>query len=64
MIVFWLGPIYEVRRGSWFFQEGSTLRPCEENLAAQLEEVSLDFSGYNFLLPVYCKQFTPQLPSG
>lgn len=36
--LYWLGPIYEVRRGSWFFQEGSTLRPCEENLANQLEE--------------------------
>ena len=31
-------PIYEVRRGSWFYQEGSTLRPCDENLATQLEE--------------------------
>lgn len=36
--VYWLGPIYEVRRGSWFYQEGSILRPCEENLATQLEE--------------------------
>src|SRR5438067_2434883 len=36
--VYWLGPIYEVRRGSWFYQEGSTLRPCDENLATQLEE--------------------------
>ncbi|KAI9167309.1 putative phospholipase C20G8.02 [Paramyrothecium foliicola] len=36
--VYWLGPIYEVRRGTWFFQEGSNLRPCEENLASQLEE--------------------------
>ncbi|CAH0026548.1 unnamed protein product [Clonostachys rhizophaga] len=36
--VYWLGHIYEVRRGTWFFQEGSSLRPCEENLAAQLEE--------------------------
>ncbi|RYP72491.1 hypothetical protein DL771_004131 [Monosporascus sp. 5C6A] len=36
--VYWLGPVYEVRRGSWFYQEGTTLRPCEENLAAQLEE--------------------------
>ncbi|KAH6713044.1 DDHD domain-containing protein [Leptodontidium sp. MPI-SDFR-AT-0119] len=36
--LYWLGPIYEVRRGSWFYQEGSTLRPCEENLAYQLEE--------------------------
>lgn len=36
--VYWEGPIYDVRRGSWFYQEGSNLRPCEENLAAQLEE--------------------------
>ncbi|KAJ4302539.1 hypothetical protein N0V88_002689 [Collariella sp. IMI 366227] len=36
--IYWEGPIYEVRRGSWFYQEGSALRPCEENLAAQLEE--------------------------
>jgi hypothetical protein len=36
--VYWLGPIFEVRRGSWFFQEGSTLRPCDEHLAGQLEE--------------------------
>lgn len=35
---YWLGPIYEVRRGTWFFQDGSGLRPCEENLATQLEE--------------------------
>ncbi|KAH8887780.1 DDHD-domain-containing protein [Thozetella sp. PMI_491] len=36
--VYWLGPTYDVRRGAWFYQEGSTLRPCEDNLAAQLEE--------------------------
>jgi hypothetical protein len=36
--VYWEGPVYDVRRGSWFYQEGSALRPCEENLAAQLEE--------------------------
>ncbi|KAL2842965.1 DDHD domain-containing protein [Aspergillus pseudoustus] len=35
---YWVGPIYEVRRGTWFFQEGSTVKPCEENLATQLEE--------------------------
>lgn len=35
---YWLGPIYDVRRGSWFYQEGSTQRPCDENLASQLEE--------------------------
>lgn len=32
---YWIGPVYEVRRGTWFFQDGS---PCEENLATQLEE--------------------------
>ncbi|KAL4877925.1 DDHD domain-containing protein [Aspergillus karnatakaensis] len=35
---YWIGPVYEVRRGTWFYQEGSTIRPCEENLATQLEE--------------------------
>ncbi|RAL07547.1 DDHD family phospholipase [Aspergillus homomorphus CBS 101889] len=35
---YWAGPIYEVRRGTWFFQEGSSMKPCEENLATQLEE--------------------------
>jgi len=36
--VYWLGPVYEVRRGTWFYQESSTLKPCEENLASQLED--------------------------
>ena len=35
---YWMGPVYEVRRGTWFFQDGSGLKPCEENLATQLEE--------------------------
>lgn len=35
---YWLGPVYEVRRGSWFYVEGSFLKPCDENLANQLEE--------------------------
>lgn len=35
---YWIGPVYEVRRGTWFIQEGSSLKPCEENLATQLEE--------------------------
>ena len=33
---YWLGPIYDVRRGTWF--DGSTLTPVDENLAVQLEE--------------------------
>jgi len=35
---YWLGPVYDVRRGIWFYQDGSVQRPCDENLAAQLEE--------------------------
>ncbi|KAB5539386.1 DDHD domain-containing protein [Coniochaeta sp. 2T2.1] len=46
--VYWLGPVYDVRRGSWFYQEGSTLRPCEENLAAQLEEGYLKIKPWRY----------------
>lgn len=35
---YWPGLVYEVRRGTWFYQDSSTLRPCDENLATQLEE--------------------------
>lgn len=35
---YWLGPVYDVRRASWFYQDGTSSRPCEENLASQLEE--------------------------
>lgn len=35
---YWIGPVYDVRRGSWFFHESAGLRPCDENLANQLEE--------------------------
>lgn len=46
--VYWLGPIYEVRRGTWFYQEGSVLRACEENLAAQLEEGYLKIKPFRY----------------
>ena len=46
--VYWLGPIYEVRRGSWFYQEGTTLRPCDENLAGQLEEGYLKVKPFRY----------------
>lgn len=49
--VYWLGPIYEVRRGSWFYSEGSTLRPCDENLAAQLEEGYLKIKPFRYSKP-------------
>ncbi|MCJ1352700.1 MAG: hypothetical protein MMC33_002684 [Icmadophila ericetorum] len=48
---YWLGPIYDVRRGSWFYSEGSTLRPCEENLAVQLEEGYVKARPWNYELP-------------
>ncbi|KAK4159322.1 phospholipase DDHD2 [Cladorrhinum sp. PSN259] len=48
--IYWEGPVYEVRRGSWFYQEGSNLRPCEENLAAQLEEGYLKIKPWRYPL--------------
>lgn len=35
---YWIGPVYEVRRGSWFYQESAGPQPCDENLSSQLEE--------------------------
>ncbi|GAB1199804.1 hypothetical protein APSETT444_009163 [Aspergillus pseudonomiae] len=45
---YWIGPIYEVRRGTWFIQDGSTIKPCEENLATQLEEGYLKIKPWRF----------------
>ncbi|KAL8710821.1 MAG: hypothetical protein Q9220_004624 [cf. Caloplaca sp. 1 TL-2023] len=45
---YWFGPIYDVRRGSWFYQEGSALRPCDENLANQLEEGFLKIKPWRY----------------
>ncbi|OOF92288.1 hypothetical protein ASPCADRAFT_55385 [Aspergillus carbonarius ITEM 5010] len=50
---YWIGPIYEVRRGSWFFQDGSTIKPCEENLATQLEEGFLKSKPWRYTSPSY-----------
>ena len=52
---YWIGPVYEVRRGSWFYPESSDLRPCDENLANQLEE------GYLKLAP-WRKKSSLQIP--
>ncbi|KAF4551441.1 DDHD domain-containing protein 2 [Elsinoe fawcettii] len=48
---YWLGPVYEVRRGSWFHQEGSVQRPADENLANQLEEGYLKLAPWKFPPP-------------
>ncbi|APA12376.1 hypothetical protein sscle_09g071460 [Sclerotinia sclerotiorum 1980 UF-70] len=49
--VYWLGAIFDVRRGSWFYQEGSVLKPCEENLATQLEEGYLKVKPFRYPKP-------------
>lgn len=36
--IYWRGPIYEVRRGTWHFADSGVLKPCEENLANQVEQ--------------------------
>lgn len=48
---YWIGPVYEVRRGTWFFQDGSGLKPCEENLATQLEEGYLKLRPWKVNMP-------------
>lgn len=42
---YWLGPVYDVRRGSWFHADGT---PCDENLATQLEEGYLRLAPWKF----------------
>jgi len=59
--VYWLGPIYEVRRGTWFYQEGSSLRPCDENLATQLEEGYLKVKPFRY--PKAPEKQTPKVGS-
>ncbi|KAF1984318.1 DDHD-domain-containing protein [Aulographum hederae CBS 113979] len=48
---YWLGPVYDVRRGTWFYQEGTNQRPCDENLATQLEEGYLKLKAWNLSTP-------------
>jgi hypothetical protein len=38
--VYWEGPIYEVRRATWFMQGDSASKwiPCEEKMSKQIEE--------------------------
>lgn len=48
---YWLGPVYDVRRGTWFYQEGATQRPCDENLAEQLEDGYLKVKPWRFPAP-------------
>jgi hypothetical protein len=47
---YWLGHIYEVRRGTWFYH-GASSRPCEENLATQLEEGYIKAKPWRYEVP-------------
>jgi hypothetical protein len=42
---YWLGPVYDVKRGTWFQQDGD---PCDEHLATQLEEGFLKLKPWRF----------------
>lgn len=48
---YWLGPIYEVRRGTWFYNDGASHKACDENLATQLEEGYLKARPWLYELP-------------
>lgn len=39
---YWEGDVFEVRRGTWFFQNGSKLLPVPEDVAAELEKAHAD----------------------
>lgn len=58
---YWHGPVYDVRRGTWFYSDGNIQRPCDENLAAQLEEGYLKVKAWR--LPAVQKEATTKPPS-
>jgi hypothetical protein len=45
---YWLGPVYDVKRGTWFTPDGE---PCDEHLATQLEEGYLKVKPWRLAKP-------------
>ncbi|KAF2878012.1 DDHD domain-containing protein [Massariosphaeria phaeospora] len=45
---YWMGPVYDVKRGTWFTPDGE---PCDEHLATQLEEGYLKVKPWRFAKP-------------
>ncbi|KAI8968333.1 DDHD domain-containing protein [Mycotypha africana] len=46
--IYWEGPVYAVRRATWFIQQdSSTFVPCEEALANQIERGYLNLKPYS-----------------
>lgn len=37
--IYWEGPVFEVRRGTWFITDGSDQQPCPESLAKEIERL-------------------------
>ncbi|CEP16752.1 hypothetical protein [Parasitella parasitica] len=54
--VYWEGPIFEVRRATWFMQTDSKWLPCEENMAKQIEQ------GYHKHMPIKCDSVEKTTP--
>lgn len=46
--VYWLGPIFQVTRGTWFYDDG---KPCDENLSSQLEQGYLKIKPFRYPPP-------------
>ncbi|KAH6674148.1 DDHD domain-containing protein [Halenospora varia] len=46
--VYWMGPIFQVTRGSWFYDDG---KPCDENLSSQLEQGYLKVKPFRYPPP-------------
>ena len=46
--VYWLGPIFQVMRGTWFYDDG---KACDESLAAQLEQGYLKIKPFRYPAP-------------
>ncbi|KAF3163070.1 hypothetical protein TWF788_001675 [Orbilia oligospora] len=49
---YWEGPVYSVLRGTWFRDEGSSLRPLEEKLSDQVERGYIKFKPYRQKAPI------------
>ncbi|KAI8926295.1 DDHD domain-containing protein [Entophlyctis helioformis] len=57
--LYWDGPTYDIRRGTWFAQTGSggTFQPCDENLSRQIED------GYRKFTPWQSVRLSTTQPS-
>ncbi|CAG8949854.1 hypothetical protein HYFRA_00004181 [Hymenoscyphus fraxineus] len=57
--VYWLGPIFHITRGSWFYDDG---KPCDENLSSQLEQGYLKIKPFRYPPPPSKQRSTATKP--